>query len=67
MAIGTCHLCGQRRELVKSHVWPSFAYKRYVSDLKKGGQFFDLQTGNRNAQRQYTQPWFCEHFATETC
>ena len=78
MAAGICHLCGQRREIVDSHVWPRFAYKRYVSDHKKGGQFIDLQMGNLNAQRQYTQPWFCEHcdrdvlgknekFAAELC
>ena len=60
MAIGTCQLCGQRREIVDSHVWPKFAYKRFVSNVTKGGQFIDLHTGNLNAQKQYTCPWFCE-------
>ncbi len=61
MPMGICQLCGQRKAIVDSHVWPSFAYKRYVSDLSKGGQFLDLQTGKPNAQKQYTRPWFCEH------
>jgi hypothetical protein len=60
MAVGICQLCGQHTEIINSHIWPRFAYKRYVSDLKKGGQFLDLQTGNTNAQKQYTLPWFCE-------
>jgi hypothetical protein len=60
MAVGICQLCGQKGEIVSSHVWPAFAYKRYVSDLSKGGQFLDLQTGKPNAQKQYTRPWFCE-------
>lgn len=61
MVVGICQLCGQTDEIINSHIWPRFAYKRYVSDLRKGGQFLDLQTGNPNAQKQYTRPWFCEH------
>jgi hypothetical protein len=59
MQIGNCHLCGQRGELCESHIWPKFAYKQYVSDPKKGGQFFDLLKGEfTNAQ--YKRYWFCE-------
>lgn len=60
MAIGTCQLCGRRREIVDSHVWPKFAYKKFVANLSKGGQFVDVVAGNRNAQKQRTRPWFCE-------
>jgi phosphatidylserine/phosphatidylglycerophosphate/cardiolipin synthase-like enzyme len=61
MTNGTCHLCGQNARIVNSHVWPSFAYKRYVSDQNKGGQFLDLQKRNPNAQKQYTMPWFAHN------
>jgi hypothetical protein len=62
MALGICQLCGRHTELVDSHVWPKFAYKKFVSNLAKGGQFIDLHAGNvtLNAQKQYTRPWFCE-------
>ncbi len=57
---GRCELCGQFRELVDSHVWPKFAYKKFVSDLSKGGVFVDLGKG-RMSNLQYTRPWFCKH------
>lgn len=73
---GFCKLCGQSAELQDSHVWPRFGYKRYVSDPKKGGQFFDVhQQTMHNKQRRYF--WFCktcehvigrgEHSAAEFC
>ena len=62
---GICHLCGQQKTLVDSHVWSKFAYKRYVSDLNKGGQFIDLFKKNSKAYRHYTRPWFCEQCDNE--
>jgi len=56
--IGKCHLCGNIRELQGSHVWPKFAYKQYVSNLKKGGQFIDLHKDEVTSE-QYVRPWFC--------
>src|SRR5262249_47177199 len=59
MPIGNCHLCGQRRELIDSHVWPKFAYKRYAADQSAGGSFVDLgkmRIHNLHEKR----PWFCQ-------
>lgn len=58
MQSGQCKLCGQTAELIESHVWPRFAYKNYVSDLDKGGSFFDLKAG-RHVNKQYKRFWFC--------
>lgn len=60
MVVGQCKLCGQRAEIIDSHVWPQFAYRMFVSNLPKGGQFIDLHTANPKAWKQYTRPWFCE-------
>jgi hypothetical protein len=60
MQRGTCRLCGRLADLVLSHVWPSFGYKRYVSNHAKGGQFVDLHKGRYNANRQYKEYWFCK-------
>jgi hypothetical protein len=60
MVIGSCHLCTYERELQDSHVWPRFAYKRYASDLKKGGRFADLFK-QQLSNEQYTEFWFCKH------
>jgi hypothetical protein len=57
--VGICRLCGQKRELIESHVWSRFAYKRYVSDRSSGGAFLDLYTGNPNANKQCKRNWFC--------
>lgn len=59
MKNGQCLLCGNTRPLVNSHVFPKFAYKRYVSDLSAGGQFVDLKK-LRMANAQYKRPWLCE-------
>jgi hypothetical protein len=56
---GPCQLCGQLTVLVKSHVWPSFAYKRYVANQSEGGKFFDL-SAQREHNRQYKRNWFCD-------
>jgi hypothetical protein len=29
-----CHLCEKKRELKESHVWPAFAYKRYLTTVE---------------------------------
>jgi ribosomal protein L37AE/L43A len=54
-----CHLCGKKRVLRQSHIWPAFAYKRYVSDIPKGGRFVDLFTMTIH-NRQYKRPWLCD-------
>lgn len=53
-----CDLCAMRLPLVEGHVWPQFAYKRFVSDVQHGGSFYDLQA-NRSWNKQTTQPYFC--------
>ena len=58
MEVGNCHLCGLEKELQASHVWPKFAYRRYVADVNKGGQFTDLQQLRRHS-RQVKYHWFC--------
>ena len=58
MPPGNCHFCGKPRELIDSHVWPKFAYKRFVANQDKGGQFADLSTLTLT-NRQYTRYWFC--------
>jgi hypothetical protein len=40
---GFCRLCGNEAVLVDGHIWPKFAYKRYISDLTKGGSFIALE------------------------
>ena len=57
--IGKCHLCGKTRVLRASHIWPQFAYKRYVADPSKGGRFVDLFTMTMH-NRQYKRPWLCD-------
>lgn len=55
---GQCRLCFQNGILQDSHIWPRFAYKDYVSDRNRGGQFVDLaelEVSNTQDQR----PWFC--------
>lgn len=59
MERGYCHLCGRFTDLIDSHVWPKLAYKRFASDLSKGGQFVDLREKNLHANRQYKRFWFC--------
>jgi len=59
MHIGPCKLCCNKRELVQSHIWSRFGYKRYTADLSKGGQFIDLREG-RAHNKQYTEEWMCE-------
>src|SRR5687768_382050 len=54
-----CHLCGAQEFLRESHVWPRFAYKEYVSDLERGGQFTDLQSMTRHG-RQMKEAWLCD-------
>jgi hypothetical protein len=58
MKVGQCKLCGKQAELVRSHIWSRFGYKRYASDSSKGGQFVDL--GKRKTHnKQYTKEWIC--------
>jgi hypothetical protein len=60
--VGICRLCLNDRELKDSHVWPSFLYKDYISDLSKGGQLFKLseRTGSLSTRGHVTRRWFCE-------
>ncbi len=58
MPVGNCQLCGQRSDLVESHIWSRFAYKRYAADRAKGGQFLDLME-RRLRNGQYKRFWFC--------
>lgn len=54
-----CDLCGEYLPLVEGHIWPQFAYKRFVSDLQHGGSFYDLQA-SRSSNKQTTHPYFCK-------
>src|SRR5260370_41846104 len=56
--IANCRLCGQHRELVLSHLWPNFVYKRYVADQSMGGRFLDLRQ-KRLIGKQYKFRWLC--------
>jgi len=58
MKKGKCRLCAKDTILHLSHVWPSYAYKRYAVDQAKGGQFVDFHK-MRNSNRQYKEYWFC--------
>jgi hypothetical protein len=58
MQPGKCHLCGKSKDIEDSHVWPAFAYKRFVANLEKGGQFADLHK-RELTNDQYTRYWFC--------
>jgi hypothetical protein len=58
MKWGKCRLCAEDTMLHHSHVWPSFAYKRYAVDQTKGGQFVDFMK-MRDSNRQYKEYWFC--------
>jgi hypothetical protein len=59
MKVGQCKLCYKQRELVESHVWSRFGYKKYASDLSKGGRFVDLSKRETH-NRQYTEVWMCK-------
>lgn len=59
MKQGKCDLCSDFAELIEGHIWPKFAYKRFMSNLAQGGSFYDLQA-NRSTNRQMTQPFFCK-------
>ncbi len=43
-----CDLCGDHLPLIEGSIWPSFAYKRFVSDFPHGESFFDLRA-NRSS------------------
>lgn len=78
MELGSCQLCGKERsQLVEGHIWPKFVYKRYVSNVAKGGSFVDLTAG-KVTNRQHTRYLFCadcdgrvlgegEKYAAEFC
>lgn len=59
MANSLCKLCYQKPPVKNSHLLPRFAYKRYVSNPKRGGSFVDLQE-MREHNRQLKKDWFCE-------
>jgi hypothetical protein len=56
---GVCHLCREEAWLQNSHVWPSFIYKEFVSELSKGGQFADLVEQKLSGE-QFMEHWFCK-------
>jgi hypothetical protein len=58
MMSSKCRLCAKSKTLQESHIWPRFAYKRYASDLARGGQFYDLGK-MRVTNQQYKEYWFC--------
>jgi hypothetical protein len=64
MRRGVCRLCGKLADLVESHIWSSFGYRRYVADQSKGGSFLDLAKLDVS-NHQYWQYWFCEPCDTE--
>lgn len=53
-----CELCGNRGELRDSHVWPKFAYKRYVAEQAHGGRFTDLVKETHH-NKQVTEYLLC--------
>src|SRR5713226_7042466 len=55
---GECKLCGRQGQLVEGHIWPTFTYKRYASELTKGGRFADMMKEDWS-NRQYQEYWFC--------
>jgi hypothetical protein len=58
MMSGKRKLCSKYKKQVESHIWSRFGYKRYVSDLSKGGRFVDL--GKRATHNtQYKDEWMC--------
>lgn len=59
MVNGLCKLCLNNPPIKNSHLWPSFAYKRYVSNLDDGGAFVDLRLMKRH-NRQLKRSWFCK-------
>lgn len=65
MIEGNCRLCGQKRELTDSHVWPKFAYKYFAANQSKGGSFIDVFK-QREHNGQCTRPWFCKNCDNQT-
>src|ERR1051326_6382041 len=61
MEFGTCKLCDQQRVLHEGHVYPAFAYKRYITG--KGGRYFDSGK-DRHVTRQRKQYMFCRECET---
>jgi hypothetical protein len=55
-----CKLCGLNPPIENSHVWPKFAYRRYVANQQIGGAFADLDTLHKTS-RQKTRSWFCKN------
>ena len=55
---GACRLCLRSKQLVESHVFPASAYKRFVSDQRKGGSFLNLRYMNAGP-KQFTRNWLC--------
>ena len=60
MEKGHCLLCGNLAALQDSHIYPRFAYKRYVANQDRGGSFVNLESG-RHHNKQLKRFWFCEN------
>lgn len=56
--IGTCRLCGNERELLTSHIMPSFIFKRMKKTSATGHIRFS-QNMNKREQDGLKFPWFC--------
>jgi hypothetical protein len=54
---GECRLCKRTANLQKSHIWPKFVYRNFVTG--DAGRFVDLSK-ERIHNRQYTQFWYCK-------
>jgi hypothetical protein len=53
-----CRLCGNKRQLRESHVFPKGIYARFVSDKRRGGSLLDLRN-MREHSIQFKRRWFC--------
>ncbi len=58
MEYGVCRLCRRESDLHRSHIFPAGLYKRFVSDLARGGGFLSLREG-RITNQQFVRVWFC--------
>jgi hypothetical protein len=66
MSIGICELCKNKRELLDSHYWSKFAYKRYVSNQARGGRFVDLRI-LKHHNKQATDYLLCQDCEERFC
>lgn len=58
MELGECRLCRVVGQLHASHIFPKGLYKRFVSDLTRGGAFISLRN-KKETSKQFVRYWFC--------